>query len=171
MGQPKALLDWHGRHLVLAHCAALAEFADQIVVVEGAVSLAIVSQVQAAIVVRNEDWATSWPADSLRSALVAYPLASSALVTPVDVVPATPDTLRALLGGEAAVPIDSRGRPGHPVYLDRPLVAAVREEAPSGGLRAVLGDARRVSVADPLVATDFDDPVSYAKVRAAAIGR
>lgn len=169
MGTSKALLDLGGRPVVVWHCLRFAEFADRTIVVLGSGASAIREVLPAGVdVVENPDWARTMPADSLAVALRSLDVTGSVLVTPVDVAPAEADTLEALLGGAApAVPIDADGRAGHPVLLDSAAVAAIRVRAPDDGIRSLLADARRVPVADPLVALDFDDPAAWRRVSGA----
>lgn len=163
MGRPKGLLPLEGRPLVARHVDAFRPFADRIVVVLGARAEDHARVLPADVVLAyNPDWARSHPADSLRRAIVDADVRGVAWVTPVDVAPARPETLEALLAsGAPAVPVDHRGRDGHPVLLDEALLARVAAGAPPGGLRALLGEARRVPVADPWVAEDFDDPAAW----------
>lgn len=165
MGQPKALLPWGDRTLLESHISALAEVAREVVVVEGAVHFPELP----VETIANVDWESTWPADSLFLALRARPAAASVFVTPVDTIPATREILHALLGGETAVPVDPSGTPGHPVMLSGPELALARAAAPEGGLRALLGAARRVRVSARWVSLDFNDPQSLAMARRAAI--
>lgn len=163
MGRSKGLLLLAGRPLLAWHLERLAPFVSRAVVVIGHDAEAHRAALPEGVeVVENPAWAVTEPADSLRLALVR--VAGPCLVMPVDVAPPAPETLRALLAAEApVVPVDPRGRPGHPVLLDPETVARVRERAPPGGLRTLLGDAREVEVADPWVARDFDDTEAWAR--------
>ena len=163
MGSPKGLLALRGVPLIRCHADALGARASQVIAVLGrdAEAHAAVLPPTVAIVV-NPDWATTSMSDSLRLALREADVRGSALVTPVDVAPSRVDTLDALLAvGAPAVPCDAGGLPGHPVLLDAAIVGAIRRESPAGGLRTLLAGARRVTVADPQVALDFDDPESW----------
>jgi CTP:molybdopterin cytidylyltransferase MocA len=165
MGRPKALLELGGRPVVAWHCERLAGFAERVIVVVGADAERIRAALPAGVAaVDNPSWATTMPADSL-----ALALASSGpvevLVTPVDVLPASEETLAALLAGVGpAVPVDPSGNPGHPVLLDAATASAILRQTPAGGLRSLLEGARRVPVADPLVSADFDDPVAFRRM-------
>ncbi len=168
MGSPKALLPWAGGTLLNAHLAALAPFARRLVVVVGADAEQVVATLPPGVdVVYNPDWATSGPSDSARLALSAHADAP-ALVTPVDVVPASAAVLAQLaLAHTSAVPRGPDGRDGHPVVLDAVSVARLLAGAPlAEGLRTLLRDAPRLEVAEPLVAVDFDTPTALAEVRA-----
>jgi CTP:molybdopterin cytidylyltransferase MocA len=162
MGHPKALLTLGARPLVLDHLAALRPFAADLTVVLGAHEEAIRALIPADVhVVVNPQWEHTHPIDSLRLALSDSP--AFALVQPVDTVPARASTLAALLAaGAPAVPTDPAGRDGHPVLLDRPTIARVLHESAPHGLRGLLSTAKRVPVADPWTAVDFDDPPAFA---------
>ncbi|MEQ1501604.1 MAG: nucleotidyltransferase family protein [Myxococcota bacterium] len=168
MGTPKALLSWHGTPLIARWCAALAPIADRVIVVVGAAADAVTAALPAGVVaVENRAWATTTPIDSLHLALTVVDVVGAAVVTPVDVAPARPDTLRALIAalgdGRSAVPVDPDGRDGHPVALDPALVAAIRARPIPGGLRAALSGAARIPVGDPAAGDDFDDPAAWAR--------
>jgi molybdenum cofactor cytidylyltransferase len=166
MGKAKALLPWGSKTLLEAHIEALGAVAAEVLVVDGAENLGGYGAPR----VRNANWASTWPADSLQLALRARPAAVTVLVTPVDTVPASPEVLAALLGTRTAVPVDPTGLPGHPVLIAGDVVARVRAAAPVGGLRTLLNTAERVEVASGWVSMDFDDPHTYARVREASIG-
>jgi CTP:molybdopterin cytidylyltransferase MocA len=163
MGSPKALLRVDGRPLVEIHCAALLLAARQVVVAIGADA----SRVRAAIpsgttIAENPDWQRTWPADTLRRALIEARIRGRCLVTPVDVPPARPETLAALLAaGAPAVPLDAFGVRGHPVLLDAALVAHLRRHGAPHGLDTLLGSATLVPTFDTDVALDFDDMASF----------
>lgn len=168
MGRPKALLPWRGEPLVSAHVRALRSWADRVIVVTGASEIS--HALCGAETVDNARWQQTWPADSLRLALLRAPGARTAIVTPVDVIPASSQTLVALAGERSAVPVDARGCDGHPVWLGPRELAVVRAGAPSGGLRTILGEAKRVQVTDPLIGVDFDDEVAWRAVTRGEIG-
>jgi len=163
MGSPKGLLPLHGVPLLRCHADALSTRASRVIAVLGREAEAHAAVLPPSVrVVVNEAWAGTAMADSLRLALTEADVRGAALVTPVDVAPARPETLDALLGaGAPAVPVDANGLPGHPVLLDAATIAAIRDAPPEGGLRTLLATARRVPVADPWVARDFDDPESW----------
>jgi CTP:molybdopterin cytidylyltransferase MocA len=161
MGLAKALLPLNGVPLVLCHVNALRP--ARVLVVTGASSDPITALLPTDIeVIHNPDWAQTWPADSLRLALQQADIRGPCLVCPVDTPPARPETLQALLSaGAPAVPVDSDGRPGHPVLLSEVEVAEMRRQAPEGGLRTLLTGVLRVAVCDPNVAMDFDHPSAW----------
>ena len=86
-----------------------------------------------------------------------------ALVTPVDVPPAHPRTLRALLDHSGpCVPVHA-GREGHPVRVH----ARPDGQHPATRLDVRLRDATRIPVEDPGVVHDLDTPEAWAAWRAA----
>lgn len=154
MGVPKALLDLDGEPLIRVHVRRFRDAGLRVVVVVGAVIEPIRAILPPDVtVVVNPDWESTGPAESLALALALAPDAT-ALVTPVDVPPARPSTLRALLAGVGdAVPTWS-GVDGHPVRLDPPH--------PPGRLDHRLVGARRVAVDDPDVVLNLNTPEAWA---------
>jgi molybdenum cofactor cytidylyltransferase len=169
MGRPKALLLLDGRPLIAHHVEALGRVVRRVVVVLGADPDPIRAILAPSVAtVHNAAWASTWPADSLRLALLAHPTARTALVTPVDTPPAAASTLDALTSARAtAVVSGPGGHDGHPVLLGPAELDAVRGQAPPGGLRSLLRGAERISIADPLACTDFDDPMAWQEFTAA----
>jgi CTP:molybdopterin cytidylyltransferase MocA len=104
------------------------------------------------------------PAGSLRVGLAAAPKAIT-IVTPVDVLPAKIETIRALAHAlddaaiEAATPT-FKGVGGHPIAARHEVLNRVGSQT----LRDVLGDLGnhrvRIEVDDPAVTTDLDDPAA-----------
>ena len=163
MERAKALLTVDGLTLLGHHARTLASWADRLIVVIGADAARLQEHLPpGALWVHNADWASTWPADSLRLALETFDVTGSCWVAPVDIPPMSDATLAALAhAGPPAVPIDLEGRPGHPVLLDEATVAAVRHQAPEGGLRTLLEAAPRIPVSDPEVATDLNTPEAW----------
>lgn len=164
MGTPKGLLPLSGRSLLRAHIDALSTRSSRVVVALGHRADDHRSEVPGHVrIVVNSAWATTWPADTLRLALVQADIRGACWVTPVDVPPADPATLDAILAaGAPAVPTWGGDNPGHPVLLDDRLVAEIRERPPDGGLRTLLGGVTRVPVVQE-ISVDFDDPEGWAR--------
>ncbi len=163
MGSPKALLPWGGVPLAEAHVRALAPWSSGTVVVLGAGFAEIGAHLPGLWIVENAVWATSGMIGSIAAGLRALP-PGPAWVVPVDTAPVAPDVAGALLAaGGPAVPVDPAGNLGHPVLLDAATVAEILRAPPAGGLRAILGSARRVPVGAD-VAADFDTPGEYARM-------
>ncbi|MEO0602690.1 MAG: NTP transferase domain-containing protein [Myxococcota bacterium] len=163
MGRAKATLPLQGRPVIAWHLERLAVACDPLVVVVGADASEVRAAVGAeATVVVNADWASTHPVDSLRVGLDRVPWGTAGFVVPVDTPPAAVDTLQKLIWvGAPAVPVDPAGRSGHPVLVSPDIVARIRSGPVQGGLRTLLGEARRVAVDDPMVAWDFDDPDAF----------
>lgn len=173
MGQPKPLLPWGERTLIEAHVLALAPHVDRVVVVVGAEEQAVRRVLPPSVeVVTAPEWERSGPSDSARRGISAVPDARSALITPVDVVPAPASWLVRLLAADVtAVAVGSDGRRGHPVLFAGDGLARLRATEPlADGLRTLLLGAREVHLPSALVAEDFDTPDDYERVRSAALG-
>ena len=168
MGRTKALLPLRGRPVVAWHVERMAAWCDRIFVVVGAEEDAIRGALTGAVtIVHNEAWARTGQVDSLRLALDLAETDGDVIVTPVDVLPVETRTMEALIeAGAPAVPVGPEGRDGHPVLLDPEIVRRVREEVQAGGLRDLLGSARRVRVEDPYVAEDFDEREDWERLSA-----
>ena len=102
MGRHKALLPVDGVPLLRRHVLSLQGHVDAVTVVLGARAGALAAVVPAGVrVVHNPDWATTGPRESLLAALTGLPAGDQALITPVDVPPAPPSVLSALLAAGA----------------------------------------------------------------------
>lgn len=160
MGGPKARLLLHGRPLVGLHVERLREAGcAPVLVVARPEDVAWLAALGVAAV------ASTAPdmAGSLRLGLEALTGADLVVVTPVDVLPATVETVRALARacvGEACVPV-AGGRTGHPVVVR--CQAVLRR--PPGPLREVLsalGPAcARLEVPPAEVGGDLDTPEAW----------
>jgi CTP:molybdopterin cytidylyltransferase MocA len=169
MGRPKPLLELDGQPLILRHLSAMRVAAREIVVVTGSGAGELRAVLPPEILtVHNDAWQHTHPLDSLRLALLARPWRGPVLVSPVDVLPAAPETLQKLLSVPApAVPCSGEAD-GHPVLLGREQLSQIRagEPAAAQGLRGLLRGALRVQVEDALVGLDFDDESAWREVRA-----
>jgi molybdenum cofactor cytidylyltransferase len=161
MGSPKGLLRLDGHPLLRRHVDALRPVASHIVVIVGAeVDRQRGVLGGRATVVVSRHWREEHPSDSLRRAFEASGIHGWCWVTPVDVPPARPSTLRALLGARANVPTGPMGN-GHPVLLSPALVRRVRHGEAADGLHHLLADAKTVVVTDRWVSNDFDTPAEW----------
>lgn len=179
MGGPKALLLVSGVPLLLLHLRRLAEAGcERICVVvrpevQGGVEAMLRDAPEAALV-RLVAAHTDSQAESLAHAARALlreqvqPQAP-VVVTPLDLLPPSLSTLRALLsaaGGDglAATPVH-RGRGGHPIVLRAALLHPYVTEALPPVLRVLLervGPRRvRVEVDDASVLGDLDSPADF----------
>ena len=182
MGGTKALIAIEGATLVEHHVARLAEVGctSIVVVARDAAADTVRRVVDKSREVRVLAVTTSSQAESLAAGLGALDAAGGTrdavlIVTPVDMLPASAETYRALLacleGSTLAVTPLYAGRGGHHVIVRRALLAPY--EATMLGalpsLREVLAHAResrrRVEVDDPGVLGDFDTPSDLRALR------
>jgi len=148
MGQPKALLPWRGRPWICHHVDAVAPHVDQVRVVLGAESTHIQAVLPpGASVVLNPAWDHTGMSDSVSLGLAQLPAMTRVLVTPVDVPPAPPHVLCALVAQSQATVTTASGLDAHPVLvLAGPCRAALARETPAGTLRDALADAERLEL-------------------------
>lgn len=148
MGRPKGLLERDGTPLILLHVRAFAALGLPVRVVLGAEAERHRAVLPATVqILVNPFWKETGPSDSAALALAGV---LRALLTPVDVPPARPETLRALLAGDGDAVPTWQGRDGHPVRLDAPH--------PPGRLDHRVVGARRVPVDDPDCVLNLNTP-------------
>ncbi len=167
MGRTKALLEVRpGLPLVRAHVDALARCCGRVVVVVGAVDAPVAAVLPEAVTcIANPDWESTGPVESLALAL-ATTRGPRVVVTPVDVPPARPRDLVALLGATAPAVLAWQGRPGHPVVLDEDCVLRLLAGPVPGGLRTLLHGATSVAASTPDVLLNLNTPTDWARWRA-----
>lgn len=151
MGRRKGLLPWRGESLLRAHVRRGREMGLEVHVVLGPDLAAHLAELPPDVRwTWNGRYAVTEMLDSL---LLGLEGCTDALVTPVDVPPAAPDTLRGLLAaGGDAVPT-WQGRDGHPVRVVTPS-----GEHPRVRLDVRLRGATRVPVDDPAVCANLNTP-------------
>lgn len=169
MGADKALLDLGGTTAitrVVATCRAAG--ADEVLVVRRAGAAALPPGLAARVV---EVAAGGEMADSLRAANAALPAAcEQVLVFPIDHALVEAETALALLATLARGARDAgialplfRGRPGHPIALQRGVFAEIA--APGAVLRDLVrrdpARVRAVASANPWVHADLDHPEDH----------
>ncbi len=163
MGGPKALLALGGVTLVERHIQRLLEVGCGRVVVivrpDVAGLLATLGRGQVSLLAAE----TAAPSETLAVGVRALGGLTSAVVTPVDLLPPPAAVYGALLGalaeGASAATPTHGGRDGHPVALAGSALAPYLKSAPI--LRDVLRslrDRRRVEVGTPSVLGDWDEP-------------
>lgn len=155
---PKGAVLVGGSTLLRHQCNAVFQVLSSVVVVVGwsgsLVARGLPLQVQ---IVKAPRWWRGTQADSVRLALDRLPRCP-VLVQPTDVPPPTAAVIEALLAeNRSAVPC-YHGRRGHPVLLGLDAVDRLRSERPAEGLRTLLEDAVEVSVEDPRVTWNLNDP-------------
>ncbi|MFT4979836.1 MAG: molybdenum cofactor cytidylyltransferase [Myxococcota bacterium] len=141
MGSHKALLLVGGVPLIVRHVHALG---PDVRIGLGAEADRIAAVLPPGVdIVINDGWADTGPRETLQRLIEGLPGERWLIITPVDVPPAPPAVLDALLkAGPPAVPV-WQGQRGHPVLL---TVAAARAALVHGTLRDALADAREVPV-------------------------
>ena len=160
MGRPKGLEPVDGEPMLRLHVAAAHAAGLRARVVLGAASSAHLRVLPPGVeIVWNPRAARTDMATSAALGLEGLPWA---LLTPVDVPPAHPDTLRALLDHPGpCVPVYG-GQGGHPVRVH----ARDDGQHPAERLDHRLRDAARIHVGDPAVVRDLDTPEAWAAWRA-----
>ena len=164
MGTPKGLLSLGDRTLIESHIQAMRPFAGSVIVVLGAAREQYRAVIPNDVIIcTNLEWTRTEQAESVKIALASSIQIELAWLVPVDTTPAKKGTLEALIAhGAPAVPVDARGRRGHPAFLGQEQLAMLRSEVPNGGVRTLLSRATEVLVDDPLIAMNFNTPADWA---------
>ncbi len=174
MGQPKALLEVEGRPLICAHVAALvAAGLPRVVVVLGAWAPALrralrtlPAPAQAALeIAENPAWESTHMIDSVAQALPRIPEEGTVLLTPVDVPPAPPAVVAALVAAGAPACAAHGGQPGHPLLVDR---GALEAAVAAGSLRALDPPPRQIATPWPDALRNLNTPAEWRAWRRAA---
>jgi len=178
MGRPKAFLSLDGRSFLERAVTALQDGGcDPVVVVAGPRGDAVADEVALAAERLGARAARNPVADSpqvasLRAGLRALgPEVRAAVVTPVDVPRADPETVRALAaafaqsGAPVAQPFDG-ARHGHPVLFARAVWPELMAEPLPDGARTVIHAhaAERAEVRVPALPADVDTPEDYRRL-------
>jgi len=151
MGSPKGLLPLDGVPLVRAHVDALRAVGLPVTVVLGPSALNHLTVLPWGVqIIFNICWTRT---GMFESAFFGLDGAGVALVTPVDVPPARPETLRALLDVEGNAVPTWNDQPGHPIRLTPPH--------PRIRLDSRLVGARRVPVSDPDCVRNLNRPEEW----------
>ncbi|MGV3621935.1 MAG: nucleotidyltransferase family protein [Archangium sp.] len=168
MGGAKALLLVDGRPLVWWHVKRLSEAGCRHIVVVARPERAelISEQLDMFANVDVVAAATSSQAESVIAGL-AYTRADTLFVTPVDVLPASRETLMNLASRlnehvDAATP-HVNGEGGHPVFIKRRSLQLLDAQSSLHELLKALGE-RRVRVAVEDVLCDFDTPEEFQRI-------
>lgn len=171
MGGAKALLLVEGRPLVWWHVRRLSEAGCQHIVVVVRPERADVIREQLDVFA-NVDVvvaATSSQSESVVAGLAAT-RAETLFVTPVDVLPASRETLKALAAQlsdhvDACTP-QVNGEGGHPVFIKRRALKLLESDSSLHALLIALGERRvRLAVEDAAVLGDFDSPADVPVVQ------
>ena len=160
---PKQLAPLGGRPLlqwaVDAQCAVARELLDPIVVVLGARAPEIRAAVDfgRARTVVCADWDAGQGA-SLRCGLVALAGAETIVVTLGDAPLVSTEVIARFAGEPPGTRAVYDGRPGHPVVLGPPQIAALTADAGDRGARDVLRGARMIETGHLCSGRDVDTP-------------
>ncbi len=174
-GQPKMLMDWHGKPLVrhVAECALWAGL-DQVIVVTGAVDQPLREALSGLRVefVHNSAWEVG-QSTSVRAGVgaLAYDIGSAIfLLADQPLVP--PELLRKLIDRHeitqaAVVAPRVAGRRANPVLFDRVIFSQLWELEGDVGGRAILNQypVEYVDWADDNLLLDIDTPEDYARLQ------
>ena len=162
MGQPKALLNYEGRPLILGHVLALAAVCERVRAVLGGHGEAIDAALPPGVErVWNRAWERTGMSDSLGLALADLDANAVVIMTPVDLPPAPRDVLAALIeAGAPAVPTWQK-KDGHPVFLVAGPTGEALKRAP---LHEALAGARRVEVPWAETLANLNTPRDWEKL-------
>lgn len=166
MGFPKALLEWKGERYLDRLIRLFSGVCGEVIVVlrPGQEALAPTGN---AVVVWNRD-AERGQLSSLQTGLAAA-TGDCVLFCPVDYAHVAESTIAALFAqeGHDVVQPEYEGKHGHPVRIRRNVVSALLAEDPAAEARHVIRRFRRhfVSVPDPGVVLDADDPSAFATIQ------
>jgi CTP:molybdopterin cytidylyltransferase MocA len=166
MGEPKALLRFGDGTLLAHHVRGFQDAGLAVRVAVGGHAEQVTREaVEAgASAVPNPAWADTGPTHSLWLCISGLPDHAHVLVTPVDVPPAPPAVLAALLGAPAQAVLSVGGHDGHPI---RVRVGAVRSLGPGETLRDALAQADRIEADWPDGLLNLNTPEAFNAWRAA----
>jgi molybdenum cofactor cytidylyltransferase len=178
MGGPKALLELAGEPLLRLHARALGALCPVLVVVRPAIAAEVRQLLDSRVRVHEGEAATQAASLGLvvRELSTCAQPGSAILITPVDVMPASEATLKALCSalepGRLAATPAYRGRGGHPVLVRMELLGALLDPSSEpASLRTLLASAGRkrvrVEVSDAHIVRDFDTPEQARRARLA----
>ncbi|MSQ01426.1 MAG: hypothetical protein EXR71_05970 [Myxococcales bacterium] len=142
MGANKALLDVDGSPLLIRHIETFRALGLRVHVVLGCDAERIARALPTGVVVHhNHRWADTGLAESAAIALVGT---GAAILTPVDVPPATLGDVRRLLDAAGPAVLTYRGADGHPVRLDPPHERGRLDRRLVGATRIPVDDPARI---------------------------
>lgn len=174
MGSPKALLELDGETFLDRLIRRFSLHCSPVIVVLGHEPEVIRAGVRAAgkaVFVLNPDYQRG-QFSSLQCGLRAVPAKADGVVfTPVDHPNVEPETVARLIEAAAPVAIPQYlGRHGHPVLIERALVAEFLAMPADAEARTVIHrharETRYIDVADAGILDDIDDPEAYHRLLA-----
>lgn len=132
MGRPKALLDVGGRCLLRAHVDAMEAAGLRVIVILGFEEIAHRAVLPESVEVRvNPAWKTT---SMMESAEIGLAGVGTAILTPVDVPPASVRNLARLLAAQRTAFLCHQGVAGHPIRLSPPHIREKLSDRMKGAL-------------------------------------
>ncbi len=174
MGEPKGLVEIHGRAWLEVQLDAIERAGGRGIVVLGADReqfFEALPDLAGRVRVAFNDDPDRGPFSSLQCGLALAEPGAPAFVLPVDVPAASPEVWHALqdrltAGVDAVVP-ELEGRGGHPVLLAGPTVGRLRAQPATSRLDAelkALPNVLRIPVKDPSVRLNLNAPRDWVKL-------
>ena len=169
MGYPKALLSYRGETFLDTLTGLLGARCSPVIVVIGAAADEVRARaVRPATFVTNPDYARG-QTSSMQCGLRSVPGdAAGVLFTLVDHPAVAPETIDALLGGDARALLRVpryHGRRGHPIWFSRALIPEFLALPAGGAARDVVrrhaAETEFLDLEDGGIVGDIDDPAAY----------
>ena len=175
MGQPKALLIYHGRTFLEQILGTIRESSiESTVVVLGHDREAIESSVSLGVSVFNEDYEKGMTTSFQAGIRALAPEVDGAVIFLVDHPVVDPQTVDLLISkflpGRIVLPLHE-GRRGHPVLFSREVLEEILELSPTSGANVVVRRSQEriteVEVSQPGILVDIDTPENFERLKAA----
>ncbi len=175
MGQPKALLTYHGRTFLEQILDTIRESSiESTIVVLGHDREAIESSVSLGVSVFNEDYEKGMTTSFQAGIRALAPEVDGAVIFLVDHPVVDPQTVDLLISkfspGRIVLPVHE-GRRGHPVLFSREVLGEILELSPTSGANVVVRRSQEriteVGVSQPGVLIDIDTPENFERLKAA----
>ena len=174
MGQPKALLIYHGRTFLEQILGTIRESSiESTVVVLGHDREAIESSVSLGVSVFNEDYEKGMTTSFQAGIRALAPEVDGAVIFLVDHPVVDPQTVDLLISkflpGRIVLPLHE-GRRGHPVLFSREVLEEILELSPTSGANVVVRRSQEriteVEVSQPGILVDIDTPENFERLKA-----
>ena len=175
MGQPKALLTYHGRTFLEQILDTIRESSiESTIVVLGHDREAIESSVSLGVSVFNEDYEKGMTTSFQTGIRALAPEVDGAVIFLVDHPVVDPQTVDLLISkflpGRIVLPVHE-GRRGHPVLFSREVLGEILELSPTSGANVVVRRSQEriteVAVSQPGILVDIDTPENFERLKAA----
>jgi molybdenum cofactor cytidylyltransferase len=174
MGQPKALLIYHGRTFLEQILGTIRESSiESTVVVLGHDRESIESSVSLGVSVFNEDYEKGMTTSFQAGIRALAPEVDGAVIFLVDHPVVDPQTVDLLISkflpGRIVLPLH-KGRRGHPVLFSREVLEEILELSPTSGANVVVRRSQEriteVEVSQPGILVDIDTPENFERLKA-----